>query len=182
MIRNEKLQEYFDFTEADLRENRQGRVSENQRSIVKGRAKRLNSNIVIVLMFVLIVSAAAMLFTRSAIPVTGNFPFSTAVVGPAITIVIMIVYMVNRSKKKSDFSLYTAEGMVNFVWVEEHVRNHSNAGPDYKTVHSLQMRVGGESFNVREELMDIINQGEQCRFYYAGGGDIVSAELLSNQQ
>ncbi|HNO94431.1 MAG TPA: hypothetical protein PKJ84_09680 [Anaerolineales bacterium] len=178
MTKNEKLQEYFNFTQSDLQENRQGQVSEDQRLIVKNRAQRFNNNILIVLVFILVISAGAAAFTRKAVLSASGFPFSPALLGPGITIVIMTVYMLNRSKKKSDFSLHKAEGTVNFVWVEERVRNHSNSGPDYKTVRSLQMRVGGESFNVREELMDIINQGDNARFYYTGGGDIVSAEFV----
>lgn len=178
MTNNEKLQEYFNFTQSDLQENRQGQVSEDQRLLVKGRNQRFNNNILIVLVFILVISAGAAIYTRNAISNVSDFPFSSAVVGPGITIVIMAVYMINRSKKKSDFSLQKVEGKVNFVWVEERIRNNSNAGPDYKTVRSLQMRVGGESFNVREELMDIINQGDNVRFYYTGGGDIVSAEFV----
>lgn len=178
MAKDLKLQEYFNFTQSDLQENRQGRVSEDQRLIVKDRSQRFNNNILIVLIFILVISAGAAMFARGAISGTGKFPFSSAMLGPAITIVVMAVYMVNRSRKKNDFSLHQAEGTVNFVWVEERVRNHSNAGPDYKTVRSLQMRVGGTSFNVKEELMDIIDQGENCRFYYTGGGDIVSAEFV----
>lgn len=178
MSKDLKLQEYFNFTQSDLQENRQGRVSDDQRLIVKDRAQRFNNKILIVLVFILVISAGAAFFVRNAVLGTGTFRFSSAMLGPAITIVIMTVYMVNRSQKKNDFSLQRAEGTVNFVWVEERVRNHSNAGPDYKTVRSLQMRVGGTSFNVKEELMDIINQGDNCRFYYTGGGDIVSAEFV----
>lgn len=180
MSNDSKLQEYFNFTQSDLQENRQGRVSEDQRLLVKGRTQRFNNNILIVLVFILMISAGAAIYTRNAISNVSDFPFSSALLGPGITIVIMTVYMINRSKKKSDFSLQKAEGMVNFVWVEERVRNHSNAGPDYKTVRSLQVRIGGESFNVREELMDIINQGDNVRFYYTGGGEIVSAEFINH--
>lgn len=178
MSNNEKLQEYFDFTEADLRENRRGSISEKQHLIVKGRTKRFNNNIMMVLVAILVISAGAAVFARGAISSTNNFPFTSAILGPAITVIVMVVYMLNRSKKKSDFSLQRAEGTVNFVWVEQRVRNHSNAGPDYITERSLQMRVGGETFNVKEELMDIINQGDNVRFYYTGGGDIISAEFM----
>ncbi len=178
MSANEKLQRYFNFTQSDLQANRQGRVTEEQRLTLKDRTRRFNSKVLIVLFFVVAIGVGASLYVGRLAGGSGGFSISTAMLGPIITVIIMTAYLVNRSRKKSDFSLQKAEGTVNFVWVEERVRNHSNAGPAYKTVRSLQMRVGGTSFNVREELMDIINQGDNVRFYYTGGGDIVSAEFV----
>ena len=178
MSANEKLQQYFNFTQNDLQANRQGHVAEEQRLTLKDRTRRFNSKALIVLFFVVAIGVGAALYVGRVAGGSGDFPISTAMLGPIVTVIIMTVYLVNRSRKKSDFSLQKAEGKVNFVWVEEQVRNHSDVGPAYKTVRSLQMRVGGTSFNVREELMDIVNQGDNIRFYYTGGGDIVSAEFV----
>ena len=78
MTKNEKLQEYFNFTQSDLQENRQGQVSEDQRLIVKNRAQRFNNNILIVLIFILVISAGAAAFTRKAVLSASGFPFSPA--------------------------------------------------------------------------------------------------------
>ena len=178
MLRNSKLQEYFNFTYTDLQSNRMGQVTDNQRIHVKGKVKRFNNRILIVLAIMFMLTLGGFVVFRMA---AGNTftSFPTAMLGPIITLVVLVVFMVSRTNRKNDFSLKKAEGIVNFVWVEERVRNTSDTGPDYKMVRRLEMRVGGVSFNVNQELMDIINQGDTYRFYYTGGGDIVSAEFLN---
>ena len=180
MSKDLKLQEYFNFTQSDLQENRQGRVTENQRAQVKGRVQRFNSRIVIFLAIILLISVGAFFAVRMASSGGGSLsglPIR-AFLGPGLTVTVLIIFMASRTNKKNDFSLQKAEGVVNFVWVERQVPNQDRTG--YKTEKSLQMRVGGVSFNVSENLVDIINQGDTCRFYYTGGGDIVSAEFLEN--
>lgn len=178
MTANQKLQEYFKFTQSDLEANRQGRVTENQQAHVKGRVQRFNSRIFIFVAVLLMISAGVFFAVRLASGSgnsEGGFPTSF-LFGPAITIIILIVFVATRTNRKNDFSLKKAEGMVNFVWVERRVANQDNTG--YKTEKSLEMRVDGVSFNVSKNLMDIINQGDNVRFYYTGGGEIVSAEFV----
>lgn len=173
-----KLQEYFNFTQNDLQANRQGRVTENQQAHVKGKVQRFNSRILVVLAIMFVIGFGVNFAVRMASAsndFSGSIP--TAALGPVITIVVLILFMAVRSNKKNDFSLQKVEGIVNFVWVENRVPNQDRTG--YKTEKSLQMKVGGVSFNVSENLIGIINQGDECRFYYTGGGDIVSAEFLS---
>ncbi len=176
MDRNEKLQEYFQFDEVDLRENRQGRVSELQRSIVKNRVGSFNRNALIVSVLILAVAGVVIMRVGGAIGANNLFSMLKLVAGPLLTILVLGGFLIYRTSRKNDFSLKAAEGPVNFVWVEDRVANQDHTG--YRTVRSLQMRVGGVSFHVREALMDVINQGDVCRFYYTGGGDIVSAEFV----
>lgn len=178
MTANQKLQEYFKFTQSDLQANRQGRVTENQQAHVKGRVQRFNSRIFIFVAVLLMISAGVFFAVRLASGSgnsEGGFPTSF-LFGPAITIIILIVFVATRTNRKNDFSLKKAEGTVNFVWVERRVANQDNTG--YKTEKSLEMRVDGVSFNVSKNLMDIINQGDNVRIYYTGGGEIVSAEFV----
>ena len=178
MTKDSKLQEYFNFTQSDLQANRQGRVTEKQRAHVKGKVQRFNSRIAVFLAFFLFISIGAFFVVRmvsSGTEVSGGLPIS-AFLGPGITVVILIVFMMSRTNRKNDFSVKKAEGTVNFVWVERRIMNQDKTG--YKTEKNLQMQVGGVSFNVSKNLMDIINQGDNVRFYHTGGGDIVSAEFL----
>ena len=178
MSKELKLQEHFNFTQSDLQANLQGRVTENQQAHVKGKVQRFNSRILIFLAIIFVIGFGVNFAVRMA-SVSSDFSGSipTAALGPVITIVVLILFMVFRANKKNDFSLQKAEGTVNFVWVENRVPNQDRTG--YKTEKNLQMKVGGVSFNVSENLVGIINQGDECRFYYTGGGDIVSAEFLS---
>lgn len=178
MSKDLKLQEYFNFTQSDLQANRQGRVTENQRAHVKGKVQRFNSRIVIFLAVILLISVAVFFSVRMASASAGSLdglPI-TAFLGPGVTVVILVIFMASRTNKKNDFSLQKAEGAVNFIWVERRIMNQDQTG--YKTEKSLQMRVDGVSFNVSQNLMDILNQGDNLRFYYTGGGDIVSAEFV----
>ncbi|GAB4401845.1 MAG: hypothetical protein OHK003_28760 [Anaerolineales bacterium] len=177
MSTNEKLQQYFNFTQNDLQANRQGRVTENQQAHVKGKVQRFNSRIIIFMAVAFVIAFGinfAIRVTSASDAFSGSIP--TAALGPVITMIVLVLFMVFRTNKKNDFSLKKAEGTVNFVWVERRVANQDRTG--YKTEKSLQMRVGGTSFNVREDLIDIINQGDNVRFFYTGGGDIISAEFL----
>lgn len=177
MSTNEKLQQYFNFTQNDLQANRQGRVTENQQAHVKGKVQRFNSRIIIFIIVVAVIAFGVNFAIRMAAAsdaFSGSIP--TAALGPVITIAILFFFMAFRTNKKNDFSLKKAEGTVNFVWVERQVSNMDRTG--YKTEKSLEMRVGGVSFNVNQNLMDIINQGDNVRFYYTGGGEIVSAEFV----
>lgn len=180
MSKELKLQEYFNFTQSDLQENRQGRITENQRAHVKGKVQRFNSRILVFMAFLLILSVGAFFVVRVASASAGSsggLPVF-AILGPGLTVVVLIVFMASRTNRKNDLSIQKAEGTVNFVWVEHRIMNQDQTG--YKTEKRLQMRVSGVSFNVNEKLMDIINQGDNYRFYYTGGGDILSAEFLQS--
>lgn len=177
MSMNEKLQQYFKFTHHDLQANQQGRITENQQSHIKAKVQRFNSRIVFFIAIISVIAFGVNFAVRLASAGGGfNNSITNMALGPVITILVLIFFMAFRSNKKSDVSLKKVEGTVNFVWVERQVANMDRTG--YKTEKSLEMRVGGASFNINQNLMDIINQGDNIRLYYTGGGDIVSAEFV----
>ena len=174
MSKNEKLQEYFDFTVDDLEENIQGRITEDQQLLVKNKLQNEISGVVfiaIVLGFITLVFNIGR-FSNEA-------DFKNSLILPGFIAVFVALFILFRYGKKSDYSLKTIEGRVNFVWVERTVRGSSNFVD--RTTPRLKMRVKDVSFDVREGLMDILDQGDICRFYYTGGGDIVAAKVIDNK-
>jgi hypothetical protein len=182
MSKNEKLQEYFEFNQSDLQENRSGRISDSQKEILKGRQNRYNSRVLIMVVFVVLIGVGGLFLSgilgsgKSSTNISTVLTSSLSVI---ITPIVLIGFLLYRNRHKSDTSIQATEGTVNFIWVESRERTSSKTGSGYRTVRRLQRRVGGVSFNVGEKLMDIINQGDNCRFYYTGGGDMVSAEALN---
>lgn|GEM_PF-1254280 len=177
---NEKLKTYFNFTPSDLQANRQGRITESQQAHIKAKVQRFNSRIIVFIAVIAVIAVIAFGVNFAVRLASAGDGFSNSItnmaLGPVITILVLIFFIAFRSNKKSDVSIKKIEGVVNFVWVERQVSNMDRTG--YKTEKSLEMRVGGVSFNVNQNLMDIINQGDNVRFYYTGGGEIVSAEFV----
>lgn len=177
MSKNEKLQEYFNFTQSDLQANRQGQLTEEQQLLLKDKTNRLmiRGSIVAIFMLAVIAVPLIVVFRSAEMEIT-----PIALIAPAISfaaVILLIVYRVGQGNKTA---LLTAEGKVNFVWVESQIPKSDRTG--YTTEQHLKMRVGGVSFGVNEALMDIIDQGDHVRFYYTSGGDVVSAEFLEKPE
>lgn len=173
MTKNEKLQEYFDFTETDLNENSQGRVSEDQKLLVKNKLQN-QINAILFILIVLGFITVAINLGRS-----NDFAeFQKTLVIPAFIGVFAFLYILYQYANKSDLSLKSVEGKVNFVWVEERIRDNGT----YRTSRRLKMHVKDISFDVQKDLLEVIDQGDDIHFYYTGGGDIISAEYLGKPE
>jgi hypothetical protein len=81
--------------------------------------------------------------------------------------------------RKAEYFVQKAQGKVNFVKVEAHVRRPSGNG--YRTEEQYELRVGRTSFeDVDEELLNIIEEGDVYAFYYVKDTqDILSCEFIS---
>jgi hypothetical protein len=169
MTKNEKLQEYFDFTEPDLKENSEGRVSKDQQLLVKNKLQNQINGILFVLLVLGFITVAINLGRSNDFAA-----FQKTLVIPAFIGVFAFLFILYQYANKSDFSLKFVEGKVNFVWVEERVRENGT----YRTSRRLKMHVNDVSFDVQKDILEIIDQGDNVRFYYTGGGDIVSAEFV----
>lgn len=173
MSNNEKLQEYFDFTESELEENRQGRVTEEQVLIIKEKTQNYNNLAIAGTLILLAIAFGIILNSTSGVK---DFPIMEAMTVPIVIAGGVIIFLILRTASKNDVSVQKVEGKVNFAWVEERSRGSWKTGDT--PVSRFKMRVGGKSFDVREELMDIIDPGERYRFFYTSGGDILSVEVL----
>lgn len=168
--KNERLQDYFDFDNEDIKENKEGRISQYQKEIVNEKLQKDNTRIFIGLA---VVGVIVFVITQAR----SSSGASPSLMIPGMIGLVIVASIVLRTIKKSDLSLNLVEGEVNFVWEE-----HTHINPETQVVQHglpvLKLKVDDRSFDVREELMDILDQGDTCRFYYTGGGDIVSAEFL----
>lgn len=196
-----ELMRVLEFDETDLASNRLGTLTEKQKNLLAEKAKSHKSfntaiGIIIVVMFggtlltglfiPLIVGLGGGFLENGTIS-TGDILitlpffcmglFFLVVFGGILYFVLRVVF--ERANKKVDTTVRRAEGKVNFVWVEKQERNTSKTGPTYRTVRVLEMRIGGETFNVKHELPSIINQGEEWIFYYVNHPfKFLSAERL----
>ena len=182
------IQTVLSFDEIDLAANRLGQLTQKQKDLLAEKAKTHKSfnktiGIVIALMFggallsglfVPIIAFLGGSFLENGAITTetllASLPFICmglfflVVFGGVLIVVLRVVF--ERANRKVDTVVRRAEGPVNFVWVEREERNTSKTGPTYKTVRVLEMRIGGETFNVQPELPNVINQGEGWIFYY----------------
>lgn len=171
MTKTKRLEEYFFFSQDDLRENRKGAITEDQRLVLKEKTQR-DTNVLLIF------------FIGSGIVyVAVNYIFDLGPGSMTISAVLGIMFVaviILRRVKRSDQSLQHVEGAIEFFW-EEHTTRDANNSTHLTTTKTLYLMVGEKKFQVREDLMDILDQGDRCRFYYTGGGDIISAEVISRQ-
>ena len=182
------IQTILNFDDADLSANRMGQLTQKQKDTLTEKAKShksFNKTIGVIIAFMFGGSLLFSLFVPIVAALGGNFlnggQITTEVVLTALPFICMglfffIVFggilllvlklVFDKANRKVDTVVRRAEGQVNFVWVEKQERNTSSTGSYYKTVRVLEMRLGGETFTVKQELPNVINQGEEWIFYY----------------
>ncbi len=184
----EKIMEVLGFDNADLGSNRLGQLTQKQKDLLAEKAKSHKSFNTIIGVIIAVVFGGALLtglgvpilatlggsllesgeVTTEAlltlIPIVCAALFFLVIFGVVLIVVLRVVF--ERANRKVDTTLRRVEGVVNFIWVERRERNTGKTGPMYKTVRVLEMRIGGETFNVNNELPNVINQGEEWIFYY----------------
>lgn len=191
-----QLMEFWNYTEADLTANQRGQLTEKQKNALAEKQKEqksynscLGAIVVGALGFLLV----GTLFNpvRSAIQdfnAEGGEPMQMAAIFSVIAILLAMIVGVTivsfrRMNRKADHVIRSAEGQVNFVWVESKVRTQTGSG--HKTVRSLEMHVGPETkfFGMDAALPNLINQGEEWIFYYVSSPfTFLSAERRTKER
>lgn len=184
----ESLEQVLNFDEADLASNRLNQLTQKQKNELAEKAKSHKSFNTIIGVIIAVVFGGALLTGIGApilatvggsllesgevttealltlIPIICVVLFVLVIFGGILIVILKVVF--DRANQKVDTTVRRVEGTVNFIWVERRERNTSKTGPTYKTVRVLEMRIGGETFNVNNELPNVINQGEEWIFYY----------------
>ena len=187
MISN-TVTEVLGFDDTDLAANRLHQLTQKQKNVLAEKAKSHKGFNTIIGVIIAVVFGGALLTGLGApilatlggsllesgkvtpealltlIPIICGGLFFLVIFGVVLVVVLRVVF--ERANRKVDTIVRRVEGTVNFVWVEKQERNRFKSGPMYKTVRVLEMRIGGETFTVNQELPSVINQGEEWIFYY----------------
>ena len=183
----ETVQQVLGFDDIDLASNRLNQLTQKQKNELAEKAKSHKSfnttlGVIIAVIFggALLTGLGAPILATvggsllesgevtpealiSLIPIVCMVLFFLVIFGGILIVVLRVVF--ERANRKVDTTVRRAEGKVNLVWVEKQERNTTKTGPMYKTVRVLEMRIGGETFNVSHDLPNVINQGEEWIFY-----------------
>lgn len=187
-----ELRKFFEFDDSDLTANELGKLSVKQETRIKEIDKSTSKvfrGIGFVLIFINISVVAGFVYSF----MQDGFSFSTASVGDIIGLLVAIAFptliigifvwmMFWIAQSKTDHSLQSVEGEVNFVKVEKRESYKSAGGStSYRTVQQYELRVGKDKFeDVDEELLNIIREGDTYIFYYTKDNkQILSCRLVS---
>ena len=185
---SETIEQVLNFDDADLASNRLGQLTQKQKGLLAEKAKNHKSFNTVIGVIIAVIFGGALLTGLGApilaavggsllesgevtsealialIPIICMVLFFLVIFGGILIVVLRVIF--ERANRKVDITVRRVEGAVNFVWVEKQERNTTKTGPMYKTVRVLEMRIGGETFTVNQELPNVINQGEEWIFYY----------------
>ncbi len=184
------LRKFFDFSEADLSANRQGKLSAKQQKVLDEGEKGANQIFIGAGVFFILLALGISWGITSDIFRDGISNLSSDdITGLALGIGLpcgilgfFAYWSFRLAFSKLDSSLQNVEGKVNFVKMEKQ-QSYTSAGgsTSYRTVQQYELRVGRVNFeNVAEELLNIIDEGDVYAFYYIKQPKkIMSAEKIS---
>jgi hypothetical protein len=177
-MEDQKLKEYFRFDEADLEANRNGRFSENQQARLIENDKKIQRRwgwrSIPFLLIAGIGPAAAL--------GPGDFfgwgwKIAWGLVWTGLWGGIGLVMLISALSKTKPLVLAKATGKVNIV------RDRSYRSSTHTRGSSLQLHIGRHAFDMDEELVDIMMQGDEYIVHYEKDwNEIVSAERVSNSK
>jgi len=167
MMRNRKLKQLYDFTEADLEANRQGDLTPRQRLVLRGKQKgnQIGAAVLFLLflgMTLLGIYQLAMYFMN---PI-GSLPTLwalLAVFGAILTLVIPLASRRESNTLESDLKTGRVEQMAGMGWREKRVVRTRNGGKQtYYYVRVGQFNMG----MVTEDVYEAYLSEHYYRLYY----------------
>ena len=174
-MQDQKLMDYFEFDETDLEANRNGQFTEKQKARFASEAKSISGewrvNVVLTVILGLIGLFVALWSFRNVIGISCGIIWALVFIGLAVRWFVV-------SNSKHQFQLKKAQGRINIVRQEIH-------GEHGHTSEYHELHVGGQEFDVDEDLADIMMQGDEYAVYYYYidkndfDGKVLSAEFIS---
>ena len=180
-----KIMEFWKFDEADLGANRLGQLSEKQKNYLVSQHKSqrgvfLGVGVVIAILFLclpaLLIGSRVVLpmllsgdlsNLQEVIPFAAIGGFGIIFIGSAVLIIgaVVAIYAV-RASKPAEIAVQTAKGKVAYAWGTKRVRTPGSSVRNYEDVRVLHLNLGDKKFEVKEQLQDMIQEGEEWSIYY----------------
>ena len=174
------LAAYWEFSETDLAANRNGQLTEKQKTFLSGEHKTqknvfLGVGGAVILLFICV--PLLVLGTRLVLPailsgdssITDLLPAGLGV-GVMISVIVIVLAVVAiyvlRAGKKADIEVKQARGIAAYSWGTKRVRTPGNRTRSYEDVRVLHLSMEDRRFEVKEELKQIIREGEEWKVYY----------------
>ena len=196
------LQELWGFDDTDLASNRQGKLSEKQRTFLTSEHKTQSRVFLGVggLILVLFCFLPVLMFgVRGVLPllISGDLAslmeplssFGSGSVGPGFVAVFALpigavlgIYLL-RANRKAEIGVKRAEGPARYTWGTKRVRTPTQSVRKYEDVRVLHLNLGDKKFEVKEALQDRIREGETWTVYYTSDPfNFLSAEVVSKTE
>lgn len=173
-----QLMQYFKFDQADLIANEHGQFTEKQKERIfkEDKSSRKWSRIGgIGLIFIGAIGLAGAIAGWIGDSDWGfriGFGIGFGIIWPLIWGGIGVA-LLSSSFGKHEFKLAKVQGQVNIV------RRESYSSEHHTTSVYHELHIGGQEFNVEEDLADVMMQGDEYIIYYIADSDeIMSAELV----
>jgi hypothetical protein len=186
-VSDSSLMNYFKFDEADLAANRNGQLTDQQKSRLVREDKRDRTWSVVGGGFLILIGLVGLVIAIAAGMADPDWGFRIGF-GLAFGCIWPLVWggigvgILSRAFSKFQVNLLRATGPVNVVKVERTSTSTDSDGFSHTHHYFVyEMHVGGKSFDVTGELADIMMQGDTYAVYYTEGSenDILSAELIA---
>lgn len=183
------LMKFWNFDDADLGANRLGQLTEKQKTYLTGEHKSQRNVFfgvggVVAAMIaigfcclpVLLIGGRVilpMVLSGDLADVQQMIPFAAAggigivaVISVLIPIVAIIGIYFVRGSKKADLTVKRVDGTVTYSWETKRVRTPNSSVRRYEDVRLLNLTLGDKKFEVKEQLQELIKEGEAWVVYY----------------
>lgn len=180
-MNNDALKNHFRFNDADLHYNRNGQLTDKQKTFLASELKNSKQVGLYMGLFMLLVAAAPPIMQVYTM-ITKSPSLWDAVQGVLCWGIWAVVWgglgvlSIRDSFAPRQYLLKHVEGSVNIIKVER--RSSSSTGSSTRTHYEL--RVGGHKFEVEGVVADYLEQGEPVVVYYAeDSGSKATVAILS---